>query len=141
MAQLPALGFDFLSLYLSDAPAGLLPPACQIERMLAFGSGDAPDLAEGLEELDVQVIELSIMAPDTYGQALSVHDLARYAAFRRRTRLPLVVPTQHRIPPQALPDLAGIGIEAVMLGSIVCGSTPESWRETFEAFDRARRLL
>jgi hypothetical protein len=139
MAQLPAMGFTFLSAYLHDAPAGMLPPSSQLERMLAFGSTDSPELAEGLEAIDVQVIELSIMAPDTYGQVLSSHDLLRYAAFRRRTHLPLVVPSQHHITPEALPELARMGIEAVMLGSIVCGSTAESWKETFQRFDQARK--
>jgi hypothetical protein len=138
MAQLAPLGFDFLSLYFYDAPVGALPPSNQIERMLAFSSADSPDLAETLEQLDVQVCELSIMAPDTYGQVLTQHDLARYAAFRQRTRLPLVVPSQHRIPPAALTEITRLGIEAVMLGSIVCGNTPESWKAAFQKFSQAR---
>jgi len=138
MARLAALGFDFLSLYFSDAPVGLLPPSSQIERMLAFSSADFPEMAESLAKLDVQVCELSIMAADTYGQPLTAHDLVRYAAFRRHTNLPLVVPSQHRILPASLPELARIGIEGVMPGSIVCGDTPESWKNAFQKFSLAR---
>jgi hypothetical protein len=106
--------------------------------MFALSHDDPPELAETLEELGAQVCELSIMAPDTYGQPFTMHDLAQYAVFRRRTRLPLVVPTQHRISAEALPDLAACGIEGVMLGTIVCGDTPQSWRDTFRRYrDRA----
>jgi hypothetical protein len=139
IVKLAEMGFDFISLYLHDAPVGILPPSSQLERMLAFSSGDSPDLAKGLEDLDVQVCELSIMEPDSYGQALTSHDLVRYAAFRRQTRLPLVVPSQHLILPEALPELELIGIEAVMLGSIVCGNTPDSWMEALRMFKKNRR--
>jgi hypothetical protein len=50
-------------------------------------------------------------------------DLSAYAAIRRRTRPPLVVP-----------ELAAIGIEGVMLGSIVCGTTPQGWYKAFHRF-------
>jgi hypothetical protein len=136
LAELPGLGFSFCSLYLHDAPVGVLPPTHQIERMLALSHADPPALAETLDSLDVQVCELSIMAPETYGQPLSYHDLARYAAIRRLTRLPLVVPSQHHIPSEALPELAALGIEGIMLGTIVCGSTPDSWRAAFSAFSQ-----
>ncbi len=131
------LGFAFFSLYLQHAPVGSLPPSSQVERMLALGHADAPEAATALDALDVQVCELSILAPESYGQPLTYADLAAYAAIRRRTQLPLVVPTQHAIPPAALPELAALGIEGLMLGTIVCGTTPESWYETFRRFRSA----
>jgi hypothetical protein len=134
LASLVEMGFSFLSLYLHDAPAGLLPPTNRLERMLALSCNDPPELANTFDSLDMQVAELSIMAPDTYGQPLTVHDLARYTAIRRRTARPLVVPSQHRIPPEAVPDLVAIGIEGIMLGTIVCGDTPESWKNAFQQF-------
>jgi hypothetical protein len=139
LPRLVAMGFSFLSFYLHDSPAGVLPPTSLLERMLAFSSSDSPSLAEGIDAIDVQVIELSIMAPDSYGQPLTAHDLLYYATFRRATQLPLVVPSQHNIPPEAVPDLARVGIEGIMLGSIVCGKTPESWYETFRKFDQVRK--
>ena len=132
--QLAEMGFDFLSLYLKDAPVGLLPPSSQLERMLALSHVDPPELAASLDALDLQICELSIMAPETYGQPLTQHDLARYATARRLTQKPLVVPSQHKIPPQAAPDLAAMGIEGIMLGSIVCGAAPHTWFEAFSAF-------
>ncbi len=134
VGQLAEMGFDFLSLYLKDAPVGLLPPSHQLERMLALSHADPLDLAASLDALDLQICELSIMAPETYGQPLTQHDLARYAAVRRLTQKLLVVPSQHKIPPQAAPELAAMGIEGIMLGSIVCGATPQTWFEAFKAF-------
>jgi hypothetical protein len=134
LAELPGMGFDFCSLYLQDAPLGVLPPSVEMERMLALSSADSLMLVEGLGDLDIQICELSIMAAETYGRPLSYHDLARYRAIRRLTQLPLVVPTQHYFKPPALPELAGAGIDGVMLGTIVCGTTPQSWREAFKRF-------
>jgi len=134
VAELPKMGFSFCSLYLHDAPLGLLPPCDRLERMLALSHADPPALAGALDGLDLQICEVSIMAPDTYGQPLTFHDLARYAALRRLTQRPLVVPSQHRIPPQACRDLSAIGIEGIMLGTIVCGATPQSWRQAFREF-------
>jgi hypothetical protein len=134
LEQLAGMGFAFLSLYLHDAPAGLLPPTAQLERMLALSYADPLELAGSLDALEMQVCELSIMAPDTYGQPLTALDLARYAAVRQRTALPLVVPSQHAIPPRAVPELAALGIEGIMLGTIVCGLTPASWQSAFQQF-------
>jgi hypothetical protein len=137
MSGLEEMGFSFFSMYLQHAPAGLLPPSNRVERMLALSHSDPPESAALLDTLDMQICEMSIMAPESYGQPLSYADLAAYAAIRQRTRLPLVAPTQHAIPPAALPELAALGIEGVMLGTIVCGTTPESWHAAFRRFRSA----
>ena len=137
MAALPGLGIKFVSLYLHHASAGALPPFEKIDRMLALGFEDGPEIAESLDCLPIQACELSILHPDTYGQPLTYHDIARYAAAARRTKLPLVVPTQHRIPPESTADLLNIGVSAVMIGSIVAGDTPNEWLQTTSAFRKA----
>lgn len=134
LVQMPGMGFDFLSLYLKDAAFEILPTSLQMERMLALSHADPLELAGTMDQLDVQVVELSIMAPETYGQLMTLHDLARYSAIRKLTQKPLVVPSQHKIPAGAAPELARLGIEGIMLGTIVCGQTPEGWYEAFKAF-------
>lgn len=142
IAELVEMGFDFISLYLRDAPVGLLPSADQLERMLALSSEDPLEMATSLDGLDIQVLEASIMHKESYGQPLTFRDLAQYRQLRQTTHLPLVIPSQHAFAPAALADLAAIGAEAVMLGTIVAGTTPQSWRDTFKAFrQEADRLF
>lgn len=142
IAELVEMGFDFISLYLRDAPVGLLPSADQLERMLALSSEDPLEMAASLDGLDIQVLEASIMHKESYGQPLTFRDLAQYRQLRQTTHLPLVIPSQHAFAPAALADLAAIGVEAVMLGTIVAGTTSQSWRGTFKAFrQEADRLF
>lgn len=137
LAALPDLGVCFLSLYLSHAVAGWLPPADQVERMLALSVEDGPDILEGMSHLPAQVCELSIMHPDSYGQPFTWHDLSRYASIAQRTHLPLVAPTQHKILPEAVADIQAAGVSAVMIGAIVAGHTPQEWLKTTSAFRKA----
>lgn len=136
-SRLADMGFDFFSLYLSHAVVGCLPAPERVARMLALSVSDGIDLACGLDALPVQVCELSIMHGDTYGQPLTYHDLLRYRTLRQIIRMPLVVPSQHAITPQAVPDLAATGVEGLMIGSVVAGKTAQSWKEAVKAFRRA----
>ena len=140
--ELVSMGFDFLSLYLRDAPLGVLPPSSKLERMLALSSEDSLDLCSTLDSLDIQALEASIMPKETYGQPLTYRDLAQYRQLRLHTRLPIVVPTQHKCTPAALSELSAVGIEALMIGTIVAGQTPENWQRSFKAFrEEADRLF
>lgn len=134
MEQLYRMGFNFISLYLRDAALDKLLPSAELERMWALAWEDPLDLAAGLDEMDLQAVELSIMAKETYGQPLTALDLTRYAFVRSQTNKPLVVPSQHSFSPASLSELACIGVEGVMLGTIVAGNTPQSWKETFRNF-------
>lgn len=128
------MGFDFYSEYLAHAVAGCHPNPNKVARMFALAADDPIDLADGLDALPIQVCEMSIMQGDTYGQPFTYHDLIRYAAIRSRTKLPLVVPSQHLITPESIPLLIQMGIEGVMIGAVVAGSTTESWQESLKAF-------
>lgn len=142
MESLYQMGFGFISLYLRDVALDALLPSTELERMWALAWEDPLDLAGGLDAMDLQAVELSIMAKETYGQPLTALDLARYASVRSQTGKPLVVPSQHRFSPASLKELMGIGVEAVMLGTIVAGSSLQSWRETFKSFRKeANRLF
>jgi len=136
-ASLAEMGFDFYSLYFRNAVVGCLPERGRMARMFALAVDDPVELASGLDVLPMEVCELSIMHGDTYGQPLTYHDLLRYAAVRARTRLPLVVPTQHVIEPSAVSELVEIGVEGVMVGTLSAGSTPESWFKSITAFRKA----
>lgn len=131
------MGFDFYSQYLSHAFAGCIPSPERVARMWAVAVDDPIELACGLDAMPMQVCELSIMNGDTYGQPFTYHDIAQYAAIRAKTRLPLVVPSQHLITPESVPDLIKIGVEGLMIGAVVAGTTEESWAKSMRAFRKA----
>jgi len=132
--ELADMGFDFYSQYLGHAVIGCFPEPDKIARMLALAVDDPIELASGLNSMPVQVCELSIMDGNTYGQPFTYHDLLQYSAIRARTALPLVVPSQHLITPESVPDLIQIGVEGLMIGAVVAGSTVESWTKSMKAF-------
>jgi hypothetical protein len=135
--ELADMGFDFYSQYLGHAVIGCFPGPEKISRMLALAAEDPVELASGLDPLAVQVCELSIMNGNTYGQPFTFHDLLRYSAIRVRTALPLVVPSQHYITPESVPDLVQIGVEGLMIGAVVAGSTVDSWSNSVREFRKA----
>lgn len=137
LKELSDMGFDFYSQYLSHAVSGCFPPIEKISRMLAIAVDDPIELAYGIDRLPIDVCELSIMDGDTYGKPFTYHDLLRYSTVREKTKKPLVVPSQHLITPESVPDLIEIGIEGLMIGAVVAGSTIESWITTVEKFRSA----
>ncbi len=135
--RLAEMGFDFFSLYLNNAVVGCLPPPEKVGRMLALSVSDSIGLAAGLDALPIQICELSIMDGATYGQAFTYHDLVRYNTLRQLIKMPLVVPTQHVIKPEAVRELATTRVEGLMIGTVVAGNTIESWKLSTAAFRKA----
>jgi hypothetical protein len=134
LKELSDMGFDFYSQYLSHAVSGCFPSSEKPARMLALAVDDPIELASGLDRMPMEVCELSIMDGNTYGQPFTYHDLLRYSAVRVRTGKPLVVPSQHLITPESVPDLIEIGMDGLMIGAVVAGSTAESWGKSVRAF-------
>lgn len=137
LKELSDMGFDFYSQYLSHAVCGCFPSPEKTAQMLALAADDPVELAGGLDCLPIEVCELSIMDGNTYGQPFTYHDLLRYSAMRAKTNKPLVVPSQHMITPESVPDLIEIGVEGLMIGAVVAGSTVESWVKSVKAFWKA----
>ena len=135
--ELVQMGFDFLSLYMGHVITGTLPDSSKIARMLAISCDDSIDTFLGLNDLPIQICELSIMSSDTYGNPCTFQDLLKYSAVRARTELPLVVPSQHQIKPEAVDDLISIGIEGLMIGAVVAGKTHDSWNNVTRQFRKA----
>jgi len=136
-SRLADMGFDFFSLYLSNAVVGCLPPPEKVARMLALSVSDFIGLASGLDSLPIQICELSIMDGATYGQPFTYHDLLRYNALRQLIKMPLVVPTQHVFKPESVQELAYARVEGLMIGAVIAGKTNESWKEAIKAFRKA----
>ncbi|MHB9107424.1 MAG: hypothetical protein ACYDCO_10255 [Armatimonadota bacterium] len=137
MAGLRELGIDFFDLYLSYMPAWMW----QLEGMakaVALEPAYTMHQALALEALGADLIEAAIIPHDGYGQPLTMADLAAYRDLRDTIDLPIIVPTQRAIrPEEATLITRECGIEALMIGAIVTGKTPQSIEEAVRAFKKA----
>ncbi|MEW6227709.1 MAG: hypothetical protein AB1700_06370 [Bacillota bacterium] len=127
------MGFDFISAY-----AHHLCPACLsvegIGKMVAADFSYSSDEIAALAQMAFDVFEASITRPETYGERLSLRDLATYRKLCDTVSQPVVVPTQRVILPGEVGQLAQAGSKAVMAGAIVTGRTAESIYETVRSF-------
>lgn len=138
LEKLDGMGFDFLSLYDSHAPVGSLPGRDRLSRMIALSSEDDRFLAARFPRLAIDIVELSVMDHQTYGEPFTYRDLAKISDLIAAVApLPSVLPTQRRITPEMVPELIGAGVCGLMIGVIVAGRTPESWKAACGAYRRA----
>lgn len=113
-------GFDFISLYGHHAPLEVLSCGA-VDKMLA------PDYTwenweiSRLEEVGADILEASVMHPDSYGQPITARELIRYRQLVRLTALPVVVPTQRAVRPCEVGALRACGVKGLMLGAVVTG--------------------
>lgn len=80
------------------------------------------------------ILELSIVAPENYGERLSARELAKYEFIAHLSNKPTVVPTQKLIYPSDVIALYKTGVKAVMVGAIAMGKNKESIKATLKAF-------
>jgi hypothetical protein len=137
MSELAAMGLDFFDFYIHDTPAWAIGLS-GITRAVAISTADQAKSLPHLEALGFELIEAAIVPHDGYGRPLSVADLTSYRRVREATRLPIIVPTQRAITPGEVPLLVhDIGINALMIGAIVAGRTPDSLRAATQQFAAA----
>lgn len=128
-----SLGFDFLSLYGHHATPAVMG-AGGIDKMIAPDYSWADWEVAGLEAAGADVLEASVMDPDSYGQRLSVRELVRYRHLHELCGLPMVVPTQRAVRPSELPALREAGAAAIMIGAVVTGRDEAGIAAAVEAF-------
>lgn len=128
------MGFDFISLYGHHLPASLAVRK-DISKFFAVNN------TYGFDEIKVvanssfiDILEMSICDPETYGDRLSARDLARYEYISHMNDVPTVLPTQHVVLASDVNTLYQCGISAVMLGAISFGKTKESIYQTLKEF-------
>lgn len=129
------LGFDFFSLYAHHAPPTLLrlPQAL----MAACAHDYTACEAAALGAAGAAVLEASIVAPEGYGQPLSLRDIMTYRRLCEASALPVVVPTQRHVLPEDVPYLRDAGVRGIMIGAIVTGGETKTMRPAIAAFRRA----
>lgn len=138
LETIAAQGFDFLSIYDHHAAVAKLPERRKISRMIALSCHDDRFIAAQFPRLPIDVVELSVMPHESYGQPFTYRDLAFIRDLCECVApLPSVLPTQHAILPNMVKEIAAAGVCAIMIGVIVAGSTPQSWEKTCRAFRTA----
>ncbi|WP_291651246.1 hypothetical protein [Clostridium sp.] len=121
-------GFNFISLY--DKHMNPLIFNEDIYKMVAIDDNYKLEYVKAYDELPIDVLECSIMNPDTYGDELTVREILQYKSVRNATSKPIVIPTQRRITPEQALILQGMGINGIMIGAIVTGKTRDSIYDT-----------
>ncbi len=123
--QLIQSGINFVSLYAHHAPARLLSDDRWI-KMLAASNEYSLEQIVSLTSLNMDILESSIMAPEKYGERLTVQDLAAYKLLADKVSKPIIVPSQKHILAEDLPALCQTGIKGIMIGAIVTGKDADS---------------
>lgn len=121
-------GFSFISLY--DKHMNPLIFNKDIYRMVAIDNNYKLEYIKAYDELPIDVLECSIMDPETYGDELTVREILQYQSIRSTTSKPMVIPTQRNITPEQVLILQEMGINAIMIGAIVTGKTKDSIYES-----------
>lgn len=130
------LGYDFVSLYAAATPLSVLAYP-DMKKMIALAPGYTLEDVRLLSKIGADVLEASVMQPDTYGQRLTAKELLEYAAIIEHSHLPVVIPTQRAIRPEEIGILSQIGISGIMIGAVVTGKTEESIRRSVSEFRNA----
>jgi hypothetical protein len=135
------MGFDFISLYGDHCPTSLIINK-DITLMTAINYNYTLEEIKVIGNKDFgSILELSICHPDTYGERLNVHDLAKYSLYTNSVKVPTVVPTQRLILPNDVKLLHKIGVKYIMVGAISMGKTIDSISENTKKFATAIREL
>lgn len=131
-----AAGFDFISLYGHHTPVALLENR-QVSKMLAPDCTWEDWEIAGLPAAGADILEASVMQPDSYGQPLTARELIRYRHLAALCPLPMVVPTQRAVQPAEVAALQKAGARSIMVGAVVTGKQRESIAAAVAAFRKA----
>lgn len=137
MGDLRTMGFDFFDMYLSQMPAWMWN-VVGMGRAVALESNASVHQAIAVENLGVDIIEASIIPHDGYGKPLTMADLAAYRDLHDSVDVPIIVPSQRAIRPEEASLITGeCGIEGLMIGAIVTGTTPRDIEAAVKRFKAA----
>lgn len=130
------LGYDFVSLYAAATPLSVLEYP-DMKKMIALAPGYSLEDVRLLSKIGADVLEASVMQPETYGRRLTAKELLEYASITEHSLLPVVIPTQRAIRPEEVRILSEIGISGIMIGAVVTGKTEETIRRSVSEFRSA----
>lgn len=130
------LGYEFVSLYASATPLSVLSYR-NMKKMVALAPGYSLEDVRLLGSIGADVLEASVMRPETYGQRLTAKELLEYAAIIKASALPVVIPTQRAILPCEVSQLSQIGVSGIMIGAVVTGKEMETIKKSVLEFRNA----
>lgn len=130
------IGFDFVSLYAKATPLSVLAYP-QMKKMIALAPGYTLEDVKQLSKVGADVLEASVMHPETYGQRLTCAELMEYARICGASALPVVVPTQRAILPEEVKQLSNVGVSGLMIGAVVTGREYDGFARSVSAYRNA----
>jgi len=139
--ELIAMGFDFISLYGHFMPASLVLRK-DITTFFAINSSySLEEIRHISQSFFGDILELSVVAPEQYGERLTARDLAKYNYIASHTSIPTVVPTQKLVLPSDIKALYQTGINALMVGAICYERDLEKMASVIKEFKKEIRKL
>ena len=119
------LGFNFLSIYAHHIPVKEVQDS-RLIKVVSFDCSYRLDDQVNYDQLEIDLIEASIMNQGDYGKRLTYRDLIDYSSLINKVKKPVVIPTQKAIQPAEVRLLSKTGAKAVMIGAIVTGKNVDS---------------
>lgn len=134
--KLGELGFEGFNLYLRHARPDLFDAAMRPILALDHGytAGEIARLGEIARDRPDLMVEASVVDFKQYGTALAQADLQDYRRIASETGLPVIVPSQKKLLPSDWAPLKETGVDALLLGVIVTGTTAESTENSVRGF-------
>lgn len=131
-----AAGFDFISLYGQHTPVNVAAGNA-VNKMIAPDNTWQDWEIALLQKAGADILEASVMHPDSYGQPLSVRELVHYRHLADICPLPMVVPTQRAVQPAEVGALYSCGVKGLMIGAVVTGKEEATIASAVAAFRHA----
>lgn len=128
--------FDFLSLYLHDAPSDIISQST-ITKMLACNYQYSLEQIRYFEKIGVEVCEVSIVHPDDYGKPLTLRDMVDYKKLIDTISIPALLPTQKKVLPSEVKVIRDLGFKAIMIGAVVTSNDLETYTQAIRDFRSA----
>lgn len=138
MGELRRMGIDFFDMYASQMPAWMWNIVGMGKMVALDNAGYSVHQEIALENLGVDIIEAAIVPHDGYGKPLTVADMIAYRDLHDTVDVPIIVPTQRAIKPEEAKLITSdCGIEGLMIGAIVTGTTPREIEHAVAQFHKA----
>ncbi|MFC4306368.1 hypothetical protein ACFO1S_23365 [Cohnella boryungensis] len=136
IGQLAPLGFDFYSIYAHHLPSHMLYES-GLEKTFAINNEYDLSLVQSARHFGFTALEASIVPGSEYGTPLSFADVLKYRMLVQQAQIPVLVPSQRKLVADDIRALSDAGVQAVLLGAIVLGSSEEQMRSKVAEFRNA----